>query len=526
MKILSKFDFLGPKIQMGHEGKVYTVSKIPLIFSLIYILLVIMSIFYFSRTIIWRKNPNTNYYEEYIETTDSFLVNSSTFVHYITMNTLEFPDPIGFDFSSFRVIGIQLNLNIYTKYHNKSLEKMDHWLYGPCDPDNDISDNQTEYFKQIIENSACIKKYYSYSDKKYYDKNDTNFRWPNITYGDNLKKNEFYSIIIEKCEENTLSLILGEGKHCKSDLEIQNTVDRGVWIIFSFLDHFVNLLDYDNPKNIYWYSMENIIKNEYMLVNHLTFNPLTISRNEGFVFDKYEKTIYYEYDSNDLFSHHEQPQNYDLYINYIISLNNKMKYYERRYNKIQDIISEIGGFAGIINTIFVFLLSFYNEYIILNDTKKLIKRLYTGEKEKEINKKDNKNINNIENNQTFANLNLKIYNNNDNIKPELNHIDKLEKQNDNIQNLETKQTDNEDNKDNDPNSVFIEENMHFNFFSYLIHLITFEIKYPKYTIFSDFRNKVLSDEQIIKNNILLFNIVNRSKHNTKIYNFKEILNND
>ena len=60
----------------------------------------------------------------------------------------------------------------------------------------------------------------------------------------------------------------------------------------------------------------------------------------------------------------------------------------------------------------------------------------------------------------------------------------------------------------------------------MIHLITFETKYPKYKIYSDFRERILKDEQIIENGITINNIIREHKQYNKIYNIKEILNND
>ena len=132
MKILYKLDYFGPEIGIIHQGNMYKHSKITLIVSIICIVLIIASIFYFSRTIIWRKDPNTNYYEVYVENLQNFYVNYSTFAHFITMNNLEIPFQIKFDVTSFRIIGINKNLNIYTKWEKYNLNVLEHWIYGPC----------------------------------------------------------------------------------------------------------------------------------------------------------------------------------------------------------------------------------------------------------------------------------------------------------------------------------------------------------------------------------------------------------
>ena len=520
MKILGKLDYFGPQIGIIHSGSMYKHTKITLIISIICILLIIASIFYFSRTIIWRKLPNTNYYEVYVENLQNFYVNYSTFAHFITMNNLELPNPIKFDFTSFRIIGINKNLNIYTKWDNYNLNVSEHWIYGPCNINKINGSNH--YFNEIIKDSACISKYFNEYEKKYYDINETGFVWPQLTYGNITIDNSFYSIIIEKCEEDTLQLILGEGKKCKSELEIRNIIKNGTWVDFTVLDHYVNLLDFENPKNIYWLTTENIINNDALFINNLYFNPLTISSNHGYFLDQYEKTIYYEFDRNDLSCHHELPVNKNIYLNYNLYLNNKMNYYERRYNKVQDIISEIGGFANLINSFVVFFIGFYNQYLILENTKNLVYYLYKGkklnEKEEKENKKEiNKKMNDIEIN-TVQNLKVNTDINNS---FKLNNLNEIKKDNDINLNLEKTQNVKEDG-DNNIDELF-EKSTDFHFCSYLIHLITFETKYPKYKIYSDFRERILKDEQIIENGITINNIIRGHKQYRQIYNIKEIL---
>ena len=62
-------------------------------------------------------------------------------------------------------------------------------------------------------------------------------------------------------------------------------------------------------------------------------------------------------------------------MNYNLLVNNKMKYYERNYQKLQDFISSIGGFAKFISFVASAIIKIYNEYTILKDTKSLISLL-------------------------------------------------------------------------------------------------------------------------------------------------------
>ena len=52
---------------------------------------------------------------------------------------------------------------------------------------------------------------------------------------------------------------------------------------------------------------------------------------------------------------HKTEKNDKIYMYYNIILNNRMKYYERRYKKLQDVIAQIGGFVKIIGSITSFI---------------------------------------------------------------------------------------------------------------------------------------------------------------------------
>ena len=62
----------------------------------------------------------------------------------------------------------------------------------------------------------------------------------------------------------------------------------------------------------------------------------------------------------------------DIYLSYNIKFNNKMSFYERSYSKLLDIFSDISGIIEIINFIVEIIVKYYNEYIVLRHTIKII----------------------------------------------------------------------------------------------------------------------------------------------------------
>ena len=347
-------DFLKPNVGLAHRGDIFQYSPFTGIVSLIQIILTIASIVYFSKSIISRQQPTTHIYEGYSEDKGSFSINSTSFSHSITFNTYNATSLVNNDFESFLIIGIKKNLNYYINIYKNNKSKIDHWLYGPCDK-SDFQKIENEYEEMIYSSSACIKKYYNSDDNIYYDKNDKNFKWPQLAYGNSNGDDNNYNVIIEKCQEDTLNLILGEGRHCRSDLERENIIKSGRWVLFNFLDYDIDLYDYKYPNSSYWYTMENNIDNDYLTLNYINFNPITVKTNKGVVLDHTEKKVSYEFNRNDVVTQHKTEKKDKIYMYYNIILNNRMKYYERRYKKLQDVIAQIGGFVKIIGSITSFI---------------------------------------------------------------------------------------------------------------------------------------------------------------------------
>ena len=78
--------------------------------------------------------------------------------------------------------------------------------------------------QDFFQNSACIRKYYNTKESKYYDTEDSEFRWPIISYGTYNSDNKFYCIILGRCQEETVNIILSGQNHCKTDEEINRIV--------------------------------------------------------------------------------------------------------------------------------------------------------------------------------------------------------------------------------------------------------------------------------------------------------------
>jgi hypothetical protein len=283
------------------------------------------------------------------------------------VNDFDSNKDIGFDFESFRIIGIDTYYQNYIDDKNRNLSNYNHWLYGKCNNDSDTEGIDYLINKKNFLNFACISKYYDNETKKYYNTGDQNFRWPRMAHGLSHQDKEYYSVLIEKCEEDTLKLILGEEYNCKENLELFNGY---MGFHFNFIDHFSDVLNYKKPHVKYFSRIENTIVKDNYSVNHLNFNPSIVNTHDGLIFENTKKETSYNFERNDAFANYKEGTT--IYSIYNIWLKNRLQCYDRTYKKIQDVISDIGGISEVVTAVAAFLNCFFNKYIIMVNVEKMI----------------------------------------------------------------------------------------------------------------------------------------------------------
>ena len=566
-KVIRWVDYLKPSMNLKHRGLLFEYTIFSGIVSFISIVLIVASVFYFLRPLIWRERPTTNIYETSTKENYTYSINSSFYSHFITFSDFDYNiTNDGLDLTYFRIIGGKFDINEYEITNQRVFEYQDYWIYGQCDK-TDFNNIKEEYF-DVINKSNCIKKYYNAEQKKYYDKNDTNFKWPVLSSKGigQEQENNIFSIIIEKCHQKTLDLMLGEGYQCKNDSEIKDYIEFGKRVFLTFFDYDVNLDNYENPYSSFWYSEEERLYNDYMTINKMTYTPSIITTDRGVIISRNKDEMFYELTNEDSSSVAKKEIDEDIYINFNIIFNRRIKYYKRRYRKLQDIISQIGGFIQIITGVASFIVRYYNELKILRDVRDLIAYYYNkGQKEKlvknnstnetqielttnnfkEMKDIENKNIciNESENNLAKININdinseknnIKINKNvnninenniivNNQIKQDHNYNEQKKEENILNNNIRTNEIEKKEVKEeNDEKSIFTEENRKFHICSYIAHRYTLRKAYKKYSIYNDFINRVFSVEQLIKNHIILYNLTHNRNPDTQIYSLSELL---
>ena len=528
---IKKLDLLSPKITLYYKDYDSHASMISGILNIISFFILLSFSGYFISSLIKKEEPKTIFFNDYKEDIGIYEVNSSSFFHFLSIEEKgrKFINK-GFDFSKFKIIGFNTYFESYL--YSKYMLHFDHWIYGKCKNENytkEIKDKNLDNY-EFFGDSACISKYYNHNDKKYFNFGETGFKWPEIAHGKNNKNNKFYNIIIGKCDEDILKLILGEDEDykCENESTIKNFIESETPRTFNlyFKDNYINILDYNNPISNYFNLIENLMNFDKYSIDNLNFIHSTVQTDVGIFYDNLIENISYSFDRNE--EQLKDRKNFDAFLGYRFLMNNLGFFYERDYKKIQDCISNLGGVYNAVNIAFFIINLIINKYITISDTQLLLNT--------SVNIKPN--FGKISNrNSVSKNFDQKLtsdfsYNKIDNFRNKF--IDKIEDKKGiyNTQEITSKEntfiTSKEDTKDknivedlNQYSNINISfdktklrtnktkeiNEKYFKFISYIFYKYTCGKKYEFYSIYENFRMKILNEENLMRQNLNINNIL-------------------
>jgi hypothetical protein len=323
-----------------------------------------------------------------------------------------------------------------------------------------------------------------------------------------------------KCDENILNNIFGKGHKCKNDLEIEKVLNKSGLIHFNFIDHYVDILKFEEPIKKYFYRIENTIDKDNYSINNINFNPILIKTQNGIIFDNYEDKISYSFERNDVFIKLIKG---NIYMQYSLWLNNRANYHERIYKKLSVSLTTLGGVANSIILIASFINKIINQYTILIDIQSILNSSHVSideinQPKNNIESKKILNLNpkNIEYNSINKNIdktdissrtNLEIIDKNSVINKE----EKKEKQ---INNVENNNKEDRDGKNFNKSNEYNKQKEKIIFWKFLIHKFSCGKKNRHLKLYEDFREKIISVENLIQINLNTHNIL---KFKDKIY---------
>ena len=385
--LIKKLDLLSPPITLYYNGD----NQHPTIFSAILSIIAYVGVFgfgiYYGLKFINKDDPSSYFFNRYVEDAGTYPLNSSSMFHFLQILNTETNQPKPTDFDAFRIIGLEDAPDIYIR--DNDLSKYDHWLYGPCNNQSDTEGISYLIDFKCYEQSACIRKFYDKKKGNYFETDNSNFRWPLVSKGASNPSRTFYGVLMEKCRNDELRTLAGSSA-CKSDNEIEGII-RSSTISFNIIDNYADVLNYKKPFTKYLYSIQSGIFPGSICENHLNFNPVTMTTHNGIFMDNIVEEPSYFFSQNEKATVVDEvknelgqlvmtvdeegntvPKKTGIVIMFYFWMQNRMQYYERNYQRLQDILGDIGGLGNIIFILAEMLNFLVCHYAILIDTEDLL----------------------------------------------------------------------------------------------------------------------------------------------------------
>ena len=375
---LKKLDWLSPPITLYFKGEGSHVSIYSGILSLVAYIIVVVATFYYALGFINREDPKAYFFNRYIEDAGTFPVNASQMFNFIQVSNPQTNLKVPLDFSAFRIVGFDDAYSDDYMNNPEIVRTKNHWVYGNCNNSTDTEGIGHLVTQDFYEQSACIRKYYDVEKHKYFKTGEDGFRWPVILKGCSHPDRTYYGIIMQRCDKASEFLTENGEPTCKTSSEINN-VEDSVSFNFQIIDHYADMLNYEMPFTKYFYEVTSAITHNNFIIQHLNFNPANMITHNGYFFDNQveEKAYFFTQNEKQTITETElKSKNATLSTNGCLIgvyfwMQNTLQYYERTYDRIQDILSDIGGISSIVLTIAGMLNLLIHNFIVILDTEDL-----------------------------------------------------------------------------------------------------------------------------------------------------------
>ena len=545
---LKKFDALSPSIGLYYNEEKQHSSVFSGVLSIIVFAVIVMSEIYHV-SFIGRKLPKTYFFNKNIEDAGNFPVNASSMFNFIQLVNRDSNEEIEFDFSYLSVLGFD---DVYSNQYIKSdfnIDNQDHyWIYGYCNNNSDTEGISNLINFKYFEKSACIRKYYDKKQNRYFETGEEGFRWPIIEKGCSHPKRTYYGIIIQKCTKSNL-YSKGQGPECKTETQITNFIKQ-VSLKYQLMDHYADMLNYEKPFTKFFQTITGDITEGTYASHNLNFNPANLYSYDGYFFEnKVEETSYF-YTKDDKETVETDTTGTDnktkgCLIAIYFWMQNTLQHYERVYDRIQDILANIGGVCYVFVSIASIINIIVNKFITILDTEDFIvypnqvqkessfvkrgnEKMYPPKKSSAVqNKQANKDVDQMSSNDQNSAKELHLGNRKDGNNEITNMLKGTNNFNIGSQNNENNVAkhnikNNPEASINDKSLIKYSRNKLYEgnektcgktfslFFNYIWYLIKCKKDYPKFNYYEKFRAKLISEENIVQ---CYFDILQISKIN-------------
>ena len=367
--MFANIDFLSPPITLFHLGKRTHTSRIGATLFIILIIICFSYAIFLIYNLVSHKQMTYIFHKKFEYEAGYYSFNSSSVFHFIQIFS---PDNGGyFDKFDSRYI------RAYTTYAKSNLtydnlHLYDHWVFDQCRKNVDDEGLDPSLFSNVenFTNGVCIRYFYNSKEKKYYSLGADGFKWPHLEHGMAQRSNIYLTTIIQKCSNDSIiNEIFGE---CPSQKEIDDYLSKYFGIYLYFTDTQIDPTDFKKPVTQFLQVVSTGIGTSQAYVEcHIHFSPVRILTKIGSIFGKSYETNSFYFDFNRKGSANNAGQKYFTITRYYHLMQNNIQIYERRYNNVFDILSEIGGIVQFIFYFFYWINYIYNLFIVDADTNSM-----------------------------------------------------------------------------------------------------------------------------------------------------------
>ena len=409
--MIKDIDFLSPPITLFHLEKRTHTSKLGACFVIALVIACSSYTIFLIYNLISHKKMTYIFFKKFEFEAGYYSFDPSSVFHFIQI----FAPQSGGYFDKFD----SRYIRAYTTYAQSNLsysnlDLYDHWVFDTCRKNIDDKDLDDSLFQNVenFTNGVCIRHYYNSSERKYYSLEDKGFKWPHLEHGISQRNNIYLTTIVQKCSND--SIINELFGMCPSQKEIDDYVSRYLGIYLYFTDTQVDPTNFQSPVTQYLQVVSTGIgTSETYVESYMHFSPLRVRTKIGSIFGKTQDINSFYFDFNRKGAANNAGAKYFTITRYYHLMQNNVQIYERRYNNLFDLFSEIGGIAQFIFYLFYWVNYIYNTFVIDFDTNSLFFTL-NDTKPKTIGN-NSINVNSISNKIKINGNDNKIYNIQNNI---------------------------------------------------------------------------------------------------------------
>ena len=409
--MIKDIDFLSPPITLFHLEKRTHTSKLGACFVIALVIACSSYTIFLIYNLISHKKMTYIFFKKFEFEAGYYSFDPSSVFHFIQI----FAPQSGGYFDKFD----SRYIRAYTTYAQSNLsysnlDLYDHWVFDTCRKNIDDKDLDDSLFQNVenFTNGVCIRHYYNSSERKYYSLEDKGFKWPHLEHGISQRNNIYLTTIVQKCSND--SIINELFGMCPSQKEIDDYVSRYLGIYLYFTDTQVDPTNFQRPVTQYLQVVSTGIgTSETYVESYMHFSPLRVRTKIGSIFGKTQDINSFYFDFNRKGAANNAGAKYFTITRYYHLMQNNVQIYERRYNNLFDLFSEIGGIAQFIFYLFYWVNYIYNTFVIDFDTNSLFFTL-NDTKPKTIGN-NSINVNSISNKIKINGNDNKIYNIQNNI---------------------------------------------------------------------------------------------------------------